>query len=163
MPMYYHIIIKLKLKCIFYIFSISLEKENGKEDEKEKLKDILSLFNSDSEEAIKETNKYYNNKELTPETLIEKKDNKKKIMDILNEMYKNIISRKESIEIYKSKMKEFNEKDENKSKIKEDYKCMIDLYNTYYNNINIINNECNYDKTEQLLSSIVQFQTLSNV
>lgn len=163
MPMYYHIIIKLKLKCIFYIFSISLEKENGKEDEKEKLKDILSLFNSDPEKAIKETNKYYNNKELTPETLIEKKDNKKKIMDILNEMYKNIISRKKSIEVYKSKMKEFNEKDENKSKIKEDYKCMIDLYNTYYNNINIINNECNYDKAEQILSSIVQFQTLSNV
>lgn len=82
--MCYHIIIKLKLKCIFYIFSISLEKENGREDEKEKLKDILSLFNSDPEEAIKETNKYYNNKEFTPEA--EEKDNKKKIIDIFNEM-----------------------------------------------------------------------------
>lgn len=161
MPMCYHIIIKLKLKCIFYIFSISLEKENGREDEKEKLKDILSLFNSDPEEAIKETNKYYNNKEFTPEA--EEKDNKKKIIDIFNEMYKNIISRKESIEVYKNKMKEFNEKDENKTKIKEDYKYMVDLYNTYYNNINIINNECNNDKAKQVLGSIVQFQTLSNV
>lgn len=60
-------------------------------------------------------------------------------------------------------MKEFNEKDENKTKIKEDYKCMVDLYNTYYNNINIINNECNNDKAKQVLGSIVQFQTLSNV